>query len=72
MKRSVRKGCKVFVVYIMNDNEKYNKLKLEDIPLFKEFEDIFPEEFPGLPPKRDIDFMIDLIPGAVPTSKYFY
>ena len=31
MKRSVRKGCKVFAVYIMNDNENDNKLKLEDI-----------------------------------------
>ena len=41
MKILVRKGCKVFVVYIMNDNENNNKLKLEDIPVLKQFEDIF-------------------------------
>ena len=35
MKISVRKGCKVFVVYIMNDNENDNKLKLKDIPFLK-------------------------------------
>ena len=45
-KRSVRKGCKVFVVYIINDNENDNKLKLEDIPVLKEFDDIVPEEVP--------------------------
>ena len=43
MKRSVRKGCKLFVVYIMNDNESDNKPKLEDIQALKEFEDIFLE-----------------------------
>ena len=72
LKRSVRKGCKSFVVYIINGNENDNKLKLEYIPVLKEFEDIFLEEVLGLPPKRDIDFMIDLIPGAVPTLKYPY
>ena len=35
-------------------------------------EDIFPEEVPRLPPKRDIEFTIDLIPRAVPTSKDLY
>ena len=65
IKTYVRKLCKVFVVYIMNDNEKNNKLKLEDIPILKEFEYIFPEEVLKLPLKRDIDFKIDMIPGAV-------
>ena len=53
-------------------NENDNKLKLEYIPVLKEFEDIFPEEVPGLPLKRDIDFTINLIPEAVPTSKNHY
>ena len=49
-----------------------NKLKLEDIIVLKKFKDIFSEEVPRLPSKRDIDFTIDLIPGAVPTSKAPY
>ena len=53
----------------MNDKENGMKPKLEDIPVLKEFEDIFPEEVPGLPPKRDIEFTIDLILGAVLASK---
>ena len=52
IERSVRKGCKVFTVYIMNDKENDIKPKLEDIPVLKEFEDIFLEEVPGPPPKR--------------------
>ena len=69
LKRSIRKGCKVFVVYIMNNNKNDNKLRLEDILVLKEFEDIFHEEVLVLLPKRDIDFTIDLTPGAVPASK---
>jgi len=34
-----------------------------------EFEDVFPEELPGLPLQREIDFGIELIPGAQPISK---
>ena len=49
-----------------------NKLKLEDIPILKEFEDIFLEEVPRLPPKRDIDFMIGLLPRMIPASKAPY
>jgi hypothetical protein len=37
-----------------------------------EYRDIFLEEIPGLPPKRDIDFSIELMPGAVPASKVPY
>ena len=72
MKISVRKGCEVFVFYVMNDKDNENKLKIEDMLVLKDFEDIFLEEVPRLPPKRYIDFTIDLIPGAVPTSKAPY
>ena len=54
MKISVRKGCKLFVVYVMHYKDNENKLKLEYIPVLKEFEDIFPEEVHGLPLKRDM------------------
>ena len=56
----------------MNDNENDIKLKLEDIPILKESKDIFLEEVPGIPSKKDIDFIIDLIPREVPTLKSPY
>ena len=69
MKIFVCKGCKVFVVYVMDDKDNDNKLKIEDIPILKYFKDIFSEEVPGLPLKRDIELTINLILGAIPTSK---
>ena len=47
-----------------------NKLGFEDISILQDFVDVFPEEIPGLPPKRDLDFTIELVRGAVPNSKY--
>ena len=49
-----------------------DKLKLEDIPVLREYVDVFPEETPGLPLKRELDFTIEPVPGAVPSSKAPY
>ena len=46
--------------------------KLEDYHVMQEFKDVFPDEIPGLPPKRDIDFTIDLVLGVAPVSKTPY
>ena len=42
--------------------------KLEDIPIVNEFQDVFPVELPGLPPDRDVEFTIKLLPGTTPIS----
>jgi len=72
MKRSIRKWCKVFVVHVLDDRDKNDKLNIEDIPVLKGFNDVFLEEIPRLPPKRELDFTIELVPGAVPVSKSLY
>ena len=46
--------------------------KLEDYHVLQEFRDVFLDEIPGLPPKRDNDFTIDLVPRAAPVSKTPY
>nr|GFA70921.1 putative reverse transcriptase domain-containing protein [Tanacetum cinerariifolium] len=51
---------------------KVNKLKLEDIPVVREFPDVFSEDLSGLPPSREIEFRIDLIHGAMPVAKSPY
>ena len=56
----------------MDDKEYDNQFKIEDIPILKYFKDIFPKEVLGQPPKRDINFMIDLVLWEVPRSKYPY
>nr|GFC96793.1 putative reverse transcriptase domain-containing protein [Tanacetum cinerariifolium] len=51
---------------------KVNKLKLKDIPVVREFPDVFSEDLLGLPPSREIEFRIDLIHGAMPVAKSPY
>ena len=74
MKKVVRKGCKVFVVHIINNEQvnKENKPRFEDILILQYFVDVFPKEIPGLPPKRDLDFTIELVLEVVPNSKALY
>ena len=45
---------------------------LEYFHVLQEFRDVFPNEILGLPPKRDMDFTIELVPGAAPVSKTPY
>lgn len=42
--------------------------KVEDIPIIWEFINVFPEDLPGLSPDREVDFVIDLVPGTAPIS----
>ena len=74
LKRAVRKGCKAYAVTIIDEESliEIDKLKLEDIPVLKEYADVFPKEIMGLPPKRKLDFTIELVPGAVPSSEAPY
>ncbi|GJV34332.1 putative reverse transcriptase domain-containing protein [Tanacetum coccineum] len=52
--------------------KKSDEKRLEDIPIVKEFSDVFPEDLPGLPPIRQVEFQIDLIPGAAPVARTPY
>jgi hypothetical protein len=46
--------------------------EIQDIPVVCEFLDVFPEDLPGLPSKRDVEFVIELKPGTAPISKRLY
>ncbi|GKG15447.1 hypothetical protein Tco_0357770, partial [Tanacetum coccineum] len=48
--------------------KKSDEKRLEDIPVVIEFPEIFPEDLPGLPPVSQVEFQIDLIPGATPVA----
>ena len=43
-------------------------MSLEDVSIVKDFLNVFPEDLPGLPLEREIDFPIDLVPGTAPIS----
>ncbi|GJR86401.1 putative reverse transcriptase domain-containing protein [Tanacetum coccineum] len=52
--------------------KKSDEKRLEDIPVVKEFPKVFPEDLPGLPPVRQVEFQINLIPGATPVAQAPY
>ncbi|GJR17407.1 reverse transcriptase domain-containing protein [Tanacetum coccineum] len=52
--------------------KKSNEKRLEDIPIVREFPKVFPEDLPGLPPVRQVEFQINLIPGATPVARAPY
>jgi hypothetical protein len=45
---------------------------LEEIRVVQEYPDVFPEDLPGMPPDRDIEFLIELLPGTPPISRRSY
>ncbi|GJZ34796.1 putative reverse transcriptase domain-containing protein [Tanacetum coccineum] len=44
-------------------------MRLEDVAVFGEFHEVFPEDLPGIPPTRQVEFRIDLVPGAAPVAR---
>ncbi len=45
---------------------------IENVPVVRDFQDVFPEELPGIPPARAVEFVIDLKPGTTPIAKRPY
>lgn len=70
--KCIQKGCRIYAVQVGYAGSKDKIAAIENIPVIQEFADVFPEEIPGLPPKRDIDFSIELVPGAASVSRAPY
>jgi hypothetical protein len=70
LQKSMRKGCKLYAILALN--EKGVEEGLEHLPVVKEFADVFPEELPGMPPERELEFTIDLKPGTEPIARMPY
>uniref|UniRef100_A0A2N9EJD6 Reverse transcriptase domain-containing protein n=1 Tax=Fagus sylvatica TaxID=28930 RepID=A0A2N9EJD6_FAGSY len=68
--RLLRKGCRGFLASVVDLQKK--ELEIKDIPIVREFSDVFPEDLSGLPPDREVEFSIDLVPGTAPISKAPY
>ncbi|GKF78850.1 hypothetical protein Tco_0234418 [Tanacetum coccineum] len=68
------KGCLVFLenVTTTETEDKSKKKRLEDVPIIRDFPDVFPEDFLGLPPTRQVEFQIDLVPSAAPVARVPY
>nr|GEV81104.1 putative reverse transcriptase domain-containing protein [Tanacetum cinerariifolium] len=67
----IQKGCQVYLAQVTSKKaeDKSEEKLLEDVPIVREFSKVFPEDLPGLPPARQVEFQIDLFPGAAPVAR---
>ncbi|GKA74325.1 putative reverse transcriptase domain-containing protein [Tanacetum coccineum] len=61
-------GCHVFLAHVTakKAENKSEEKRLEDVPIVRDFPEVFPEDLSGIPPTQQVEFQIDLVPGAAP------
>ncbi|GJV90016.1 putative reverse transcriptase domain-containing protein [Tanacetum coccineum] len=67
-------GCPIFLAHVTTKDteDKSEKKRLEDVPIVQNFPEVFPEDLSGLPPTRQVEFQIYLMPGAAPIARAPY
>ncbi|GJR78742.1 putative reverse transcriptase domain-containing protein [Tanacetum coccineum] len=65
-------GNEILIVTVKENRDKSAEKRLEDVPTVRDFPEVFPEDLPGLPPTRQVEFQIDLIPGVAPVARTPY
>ncbi|GKE30917.1 putative reverse transcriptase domain-containing protein, partial [Tanacetum coccineum] len=71
--RYFEKGCQVFLIQMMKKEEtKASKRRIKDMPVVKDFLEVFSKDLPGLPLTRQVEFHIELIPRAAPVARVPY
>ncbi|GKA46804.1 putative reverse transcriptase domain-containing protein [Tanacetum coccineum] len=70
----MQKGFPIFFAHVTTKEveDKSEKKRLEDVPIVRDFPEVFPEDFPGLPLTRQVEFQIDLVPGVAPVARAPY
>ncbi|GJZ98536.1 putative reverse transcriptase domain-containing protein, partial [Tanacetum coccineum] len=74
-KKVVRIPCGNKTLIVEGDKvtgKKSKKKRLEDVPVIRDFPKVFLDDLPGLPPPRQVEFKIDLVPGAAPVARAPY
>src|SRR5262249_52365792 len=66
--KMIGKGCEAFLASVVAISDEGFSSSVADIEVIREFPDVFSDDLPGLPPVREIDFAIELIPGTSPIS----
>ncbi|KAJ9543867.1 hypothetical protein OSB04_023574 [Centaurea solstitialis] len=69
-RKYVVRGCPNFMAYVINSAPK--ERQIDDLEVVRDFKDVFPEDLPGLPPERQVEFRIELAPGTAPIAKSPY
>ncbi|GJX84119.1 putative reverse transcriptase domain-containing protein [Tanacetum coccineum] len=70
----IKRGCLIFLAQVTKKEteDKSEEKRLKDVPTVRDFLEVFPKDFLGLPPTRQVEFQIDLVPGAAPMARAPY
>ncbi|GJX26065.1 putative reverse transcriptase domain-containing protein [Tanacetum coccineum] len=70
----IQKGCQVYLAHVTSKKteDQSKEKRLKDVPIVREFLEVFPKNLPGLPPARQVEFQIDLVPGDTPIARAPY
>ncbi|KAJ9563463.1 hypothetical protein OSB04_008623 [Centaurea solstitialis] len=71
-RKHVLHGGHSLLAYVVDSREEAGKKTVADVPVVSEYLDVFPDDLPGVPPERQVEFRIDLVPGAAPIAKAPY
>ena len=62
----IREGCQAYLAHVVDSTK--TETKIGYIPVVCEYSDVFPDDLPGLPPDRETEFEIEVMPGVAPIS----
>ncbi|GKF47783.1 hypothetical protein Tco_0137585, partial [Tanacetum coccineum] len=69
-RKYIEKGYQMFMAYVTK--KKLKEKRLKDVSIIHDFHEVFPDDLPRLPPPRQVEFRIDLVPGAAPVTRAPY
>ncbi|KAJ9566466.1 hypothetical protein OSB04_002432 [Centaurea solstitialis] len=71
-RRWLQRGCEGYLAYVVIGQTEGRKLSVADVPAVSEYPDVFPKDLPGIPPDRQVECGIDLVPGAALVARTSY
>ncbi|GJT68388.1 putative reverse transcriptase domain-containing protein [Tanacetum coccineum] len=69
-RKYIERGSQLFLAQVTEKEP--SKKQLQDVPVIRNFPEVFPDDLPGLPPPRQVEFRIELVPGAAPVARAPY
>nr|GEX84913.1 putative reverse transcriptase domain-containing protein [Tanacetum cinerariifolium] len=65
-RKYIERGCHLFLVHVTEKKPK--EKRMDDVPVIRDFPEVFPDDYLGLPPPRQVEFRINLVPSAAPVA----
>nr|GEX26037.1 putative reverse transcriptase domain-containing protein [Tanacetum cinerariifolium] len=69
-RKYIERGSQLFMAHVIEKEPQEKRLK--DVPVIRDFHEVFLDDLPGLPPPRQVEFRIDLVPGTAPVVRAPY